>query len=44
LYRTGELERTLQDSRTVVLEGQGHEGMTTDPEQFVRQVSAFLLD
>jgi pimeloyl-ACP methyl ester carboxylesterase len=43
LYRTTELQRTLRQSRTVVLQGQGHEGMTTAPELFVREVTSVLL-
>jgi pimeloyl-ACP methyl ester carboxylesterase len=43
LYRTAELQRGLPQSRTVVLQGQGHEGMTTAPELFVREVSAFAF-
>jgi pimeloyl-ACP methyl ester carboxylesterase len=43
LYRTQDLKRTLPQSHTVVLQGQGHEGMTTAPELFVREVASFVL-
>lgn len=42
LYQTDDLAGVLPDARIVTLEGQAHEGMTTAPEQFVREVVGFL--
>jgi pimeloyl-ACP methyl ester carboxylesterase len=41
---TRALDTALQDSRIVVLEGQGHVAMTTAPELFLREVVGFLSD
>jgi pimeloyl-ACP methyl ester carboxylesterase len=41
---TRALDAALPDSRVVVLEGQGHVAMTTGPELFVREVTAYLSD
>jgi pimeloyl-ACP methyl ester carboxylesterase len=38
------LDRALPDSRVVVLPGQQHVAMDTDPETFLRKVLGFLLD
>lgn len=43
LYQTDALAKVLPDSRTVVLEGQEHEAMSTAPELFVREVEKFVL-
>jgi pimeloyl-ACP methyl ester carboxylesterase len=42
LYQTDDLTPVLPDVRIVTLEGQAHEGMTTAPEQFVREVVRFF--
>lgn len=42
LYQTDDLAEALPKARIVTLEGQAHEGMTTAPEQFVREVVTFL--
>lgn len=43
LFLTDALASVIPDVRVEALTGQGHEGMTTDPEQFVESVSRFLL-
>jgi pimeloyl-ACP methyl ester carboxylesterase len=42
LYLTQALHSVLPDSRIDALEGQAHEGMTTNPEQYVESVLQFL--
>jgi pimeloyl-ACP methyl ester carboxylesterase len=44
LYQTDDLASVLPNRHIVPLEGQAHEGMTTAPEQFVRQVVGFLQE
>lgn len=43
LEATNALLNVIPNSEKVVLEGQGHEGMLTNPSQFVEKVTAFLL-
>lgn len=43
LYATDALAAVLPDVRIHALQGQAHEGMTTDPRQFVEAISQFLL-
>ncbi len=43
LYQTGDLKAVLPDARVAQLEGQGHAGMLTAPDAFVREVESFLL-
>lgn len=42
LWMTDVLERHLPTARVEILEGQAHEGMTTNPEQYARSVIRFL--
>ena len=43
IYVTDALAAVLPDVRVATLEGQAHEGMTTNPEQFVDTIARFLL-
>jgi pimeloyl-ACP methyl ester carboxylesterase len=43
-YFTDALAGVLPNARIHALEGQAHEGMTTNPEQFVGAISNFLLN
>ena len=43
LYVTDALAAVLPDARIHALVGQAHEGMTTDPAQFVEVITDFLL-
>ena len=38
------IDAALPDSRVVILPGQGHIAMDTNPELFVREVLQFLLE